>query len=99
VRERNLPITFVVLDNGGYGSTRFFEEAYVARLGDKASPPHPSYSGSDMRGTGSSVEGVLEGFGIPTQVFSSAQEARAGIERAWAESGQGPNAIIIRMEF
>lgn len=101
VRERNLPVTTIVLDNGGYGSTRFFERNYVASLGPEARPQHPSYLGSDLRDSGSSVESIIEGFGIPTSVVERGDHARPAIERAWreAEAGEGPNAVVIRLPF
>jgi thiamine pyrophosphate-dependent acetolactate synthase large subunit-like protein len=99
VRDQNLPVTFVIIDNGGYGSTRFFEEQYVARLGEEADPPHASHFGSDFRNSGTSVEGILGGFGIPAEVTASGEDARAAIERAWASSNEGPNAVVIKTDF
>lgn len=99
VRDQNLPVTFVIIDNGGYGSTRFFEEQYVARLGEEADPPHASHFGSDFRNAGTLVEGILGGFGIPAEVIANGNGARAAIERAWASSNDGPNAVVIKMDF
>ncbi|WP_340315824.1 thiamine pyrophosphate-binding protein [Rhizorhabdus argentea] len=99
IREQNLPITLVILDNGGYGSTRYFERQYVAKLGAEANPQHASYLGSDLRDTGSSVEGIIGGFGIPATRIPLGSDARPAIERAWAQSAQGPNAVIIEMPF
>lgn len=99
IRAQNLPVTIVVLDNGGYASTRFFERKYVERLGPKARPQHASYYGSDFRGTGSTVEGIIEGFNIPVEVVSEGNDAREAIERAWSSSEKGPNAVVIKMDF
>jgi len=99
VRAENLPVTFVVLDNGGYGSTRYFERAYLARAGEAAGTQGPSYNGSDFRDTGSSVEGILAGFNIPVTVVEQGGDIRAAVERAWAESKSGPNAVVIRIDF
>jgi len=99
IRQSNLPITIVVLDNGGYGSTRFFERAYMARLGNKAPFSQPAYSGSDFRSVGSSVGGIIEGFGIPCRTLSPEDDVRAAIEAAWAASPEGPNAIVVPLGF
>lgn len=99
IRERNLPITIVVLDNGGYGSTRYYERAYVARRGANADPPHPSYFGSDLRNTGSSAHSIIEGFGIPCHTLSAGRDPRQAVLDAWAKSGDGPNAVVIPIAF
>jgi len=99
VRAQNLPVTFVVIDNGGYGSTRFFERQFVERLGPAANPQHAGYLGSDLRGTGSTVQGVIEGFNIPADRVPLGGDARAAIEKAWNASSDGPNAVVIEMEF
>jgi len=95
IRQSNLPITIVVLDNGGYGSTRFFERAYMARLGNKAPFAQPAYSCSDLRSVGSSVGGIIEGFGIACRTLSPDDDVRAAVEAAWATSSEGPNAIVV----
>lgn len=99
IREGNLPITIVVLDNGGYGSTRFYERAYMQKLGDKAPFPAPAYNGSDLRSVGSTVGGIIEGFGIPCRTLSPQDDIRAAIEAAWANVSSGPNAIVVPMAF
>jgi len=99
IRAQNLPVTIVVIDNGGYGSTRFFERQFVERLGPQANPQHAGYLGSDLRGTGSTVKGVIEGFGIPTTVVPSEGDARAAVQSSWAKVANGPNAVVIEMEF
>jgi len=99
VRAQNLPVTFVVIDNGGYGSTRFFERQFVERLGPAARPQRAGYLGSDLRDTGSTVQGVIEGFNIPVERVPLGGDARAAIERAWHASPKGPNAVVIEMEF
>jgi len=99
IRERNLPITIVVVDNGGYGSTRFYERAYMSRLGNKAPFSQPAYNGSDFRRTGSSVGSIIEGFGIPCRTLLPEDDARSAIQAAWAEAAQGPNAVVVPMTF
>lgn len=99
IRAQNLPITLVVIDNGGYGSTRFFERQFVERLGAAANPQRAGYLGSDLRDTGSTVQGVIQGFNIPTEVVPLGGDARAAIEKAWANASAGPNAVVIEMEF
>jgi len=99
IRERNLPITIVVLDNGGYGSTRFYERSYMRRLGNAAPYPEPAYNGSDFRSAGSTVGGVIEGFGIPCRTLSPEDDLRGAVEAAWASAAEGPNAIVAPLGF
>lgn len=99
IRERNLPVTIVVLDNGGYGSTRFYERSYMQTLGAQARFEKPSYNGSDFRATGSTVCGIIEGFGIPCRTLGFDDDPRAAVEAAWATAGNGPNAVVIPMAF
>ena len=99
IRAQNLPVTVVVIDNGGYGSTRFFERQFVERLGPQANPQRAGYLGSDLRETGSTVRGVIEGFGIPTTVVPRGGDARAAVESSWSNSANGPNAVVIEMDF
>lgn len=99
IREQNLPITIVVLDNGGYGSTRYYERSYLQRLGQDAPFPAPSYNGSDFRSAGSSVSGIIEGFGIPCRTLNPDEDVRGAIEAAWASASHGPNAIVVPLGF
>jgi len=98
VAER-LPITFVILDNGGYGSTRFFERMYVQRLGVDAKPARPSYLNMDFRDVGPSLPQLLRGFGIPCTTVPASESGRPAIEHAWATANQGPNAVILTIPF
>lgn len=62
-----LPVTFVVLDNGGFGSTRWFERQYAQTFGD-AERAQPVYGGSDFAGHGGrSVVEVARGLGVPAE--------------------------------
>jgi thiamine pyrophosphate-dependent acetolactate synthase large subunit-like protein len=99
IRALNLPVTLVILDNGGYGSTRYYERQYIDRLGADASPAHPSYHGSDLRNTGSTVGGIIEGFGIPCRTLSPTDDPRAAVSDAWSRSSEGPNAVVIPLGF
>lgn len=99
IRERNLPITIVVLDNGGYGSTRYYERAFLASLGEEAPFAKPSYNGSDFRATGSTVGSIIEGFGIACRTLGSSDDPKSAVEAAWQQSHEGPNAVVIPMEF
>lgn len=94
-----LPITFVILDNGGYGSTRYFERMYVQRLGSDAQPSRPSYYNMDFRGVGPGLAQLLNGFGIPCTTVQPGADGRAAIEKAWATAGQGPNAVVLQIPF
>jgi len=71
----------------------------MARLGNKAPFSQPAYSGSDFRSVGSSVGGIIEGFGIPCRTLSPEDDVRAAIEAAWAASPEGPNAIVVPLGF
>ena len=92
-RACDLPITFVVFDNGGYGSTRRFERQYVDRLPAGSRPA--GYLGSDHRPFGLSPADVIRGFGIPCQSIKSGEDIRAAIDEAWATIENGPNAVVI----
>jgi thiamine pyrophosphate-dependent acetolactate synthase large subunit-like protein len=94
-----LPITFVVLDNGGYGSTRYFERAYVQHLGPNARPQRPSYYNMDLRDLGPSPAQMLQGFGLPCSVTPPGQSARPAIEHAWKTASDGPNAVVLQIPF
>jgi len=95
-----LPITFVILDNGGYGSTRYFERMYVQRLGPKARPQRPGYVGMDFRGLGPSVAQLLEGFDIPVQTVAVGVDGREALEAAWSRaSSEGPQAVVLDLPF
>jgi thiamine pyrophosphate-dependent acetolactate synthase large subunit-like protein len=96
-RALNLPITFVVLDNQGYGSTRFFEERYVATLTPEA--PRAAYIGSDFRQFGLSPADVMRGFGIPATDVADAGQLRGELERRWTSGSEGPHGIVLRLPF
>ncbi|API59936.1 hypothetical protein BSL82_11960 [Tardibacter chloracetimidivorans] len=95
----NLPITIVVLDNGGYGSTRFFEREYIARRGIETNLTKPSYYNMDLRSLGPSVASVIRGFGIDCTELSPEDDVDAALKTAWAARGKGPNAVIIPIGF
>ena len=97
VAER-LPITYVILDNGGYGSTRYFSREYNAKAGDGHNVK-PSYAGMDFRQSGSTVEGILRGLGVKCGDRVDPAGARKAIEEAWASCGDGPNAVVIQLPF
>lgn len=98
IKTSMLPITLVVLDNGGYGSTRHFERQYVAKLGDKAKNK-PGYLNSDLRNLGPSVDSIIEGFGIPCSRVAPGDDPRETVLAAWEQSSQGPNAVVIPIDF
>jgi thiamine pyrophosphate-dependent acetolactate synthase large subunit-like protein len=77
-----LPVTFVVLDNGGYGSTQWYARQYAARrnaratsggLGD-ASPFELSFAGSSFGADGPSVASVASGYGVQSVQLESVDE-------------------------
>ena len=94
-----LPITFVILDNGGYGSTRYFSRAYAESTKPAGGRNAPSYAGMDFRETGGSLAELIRGFGLPCADPVAPQNAREALEAAWHSAGEGPNAIIISLPF
>lgn len=98
ISAQQLPITLVILDNGGYGSTRHFERQYVAGLGHKAKNK-PAYLNSDLRNVGPAVDSILQGFGIPCTRVAPGEDPRQAVLQAWEQSSQGPNAVIMPIEF
>jgi len=95
----NLPVTLVVLDNHGYGSTRNYERQYLASLGADANPQRPGYLNMDMRRLGPDLAGMIEGFGIPCRRLSEGDDLRGAVEEAWAASPKGPNAVIMPVGY
>lgn len=92
-----LPITFVILDNGGYGSTRHFSRAYADRVRNRKNAP--SYAGMDFREMGAPITDMIRGFGVACAGPVSIADARAAIEAAWLSNGDGPNAVVIQLPF
>jgi len=85
----NLPITFVVLDNGGFDSTRWFESRY-AKSHSRGSE-EARFVGSNFASLGRSVCEVARGFGL---------QAHDVVDRALAETlakfrGTGP--VVLRV--
>ncbi len=94
-----LPITYVILDNSGYGSTRFFSRAYADQLGTRQGDASPAYIGMDFRDTGSDVAGILRGFGVRCPEPVSCSDAQSMIEKAWAGCQDGPNAVVVKIPY
>ena len=88
-----LPITYVVFDNGGYASTRVYERQYVAQFRPGA---QVGYIGSDLRG-GPKVSDIFAGFDIPCTTVSGDGDVRAALVEAW--NAKGPNALVIDIGF
>jgi thiamine pyrophosphate-dependent acetolactate synthase large subunit-like protein len=99
LKAMNLPVTLVVLDNHGYGSTRNYERQYLASLGAAANPQRPGYLNMDMRQLGPDLAGMIQGFGIPCRRLSESDDLRRAVEEAWAASAQGPNAVIMPVGY
>jgi len=99
LKAMNLPVTIIVLDNHGYGSTRNYERAYLADLGRTASPQQPGYLNMDMRTLGPDLRGMIEGFGIPCRRLTADDDLRGAVEQAWAQSANGPNALLMPVGF
>lgn len=99
VAALKLPITLVVLDNSGYGSTRYFEREYLSREGIDANAKPPGYLNMDMRSLGPRLASMIEGFGIPCRNLTPEDNARQALMHAWQARDKGPNAVIIPLGF
>lgn len=99
IAQQNVPVTIVVLDNDGYGSTRMFERLYIEKLGPEARPQKPGYLGSDMRGSGPGVKSIIEGFGIPCHQCAPGEDTRKAMLAAWERGRTRPSAIILPVDF
>jgi thiamine pyrophosphate-dependent acetolactate synthase large subunit-like protein len=93
---RNLPISYVVLDNQGFGSTRYFEQEYVKTLEDGA---RAGFVGSDFRGAGPSAAAVAAGFGMPAYAVDDPAELPRALARRFESSSAGPAVYVVRMPF
>jgi thiamine pyrophosphate-dependent acetolactate synthase large subunit-like protein len=96
-RASDLAITFVVLDNRGFGSTRSFEAQYARELPAGPATRAAGYIGSDFR-SGPSVDAAARGFGIPATVLPDA----GGLEPALArrlERASGPHVYVVPLPF
>ena len=98
-KAMNLPITFIVLDNYGYGSTRNYERQHIAKLGPDARPQKPGYFNMDMREMGPDIRDQIEGNGIPCRRLSPGDDLRAAVLDAWARRSEGPNALIMPVGY
>jgi len=91
----DLPVSYVVLDNGGFGSTRSFERQYVATLG--RSDVRAGYVGSDLRDLGPPVPELIAGYGIPCETVAADGDVRSALLALWG--AKGPNALVIDVGF
>lgn len=94
-----VPVTIVVLDNGGYGSTRMFERFHVQKLGPAGEAQGVGYLGSDLRHLGPSVKSIIEGFGIPCMTPEPGDDMRKAMMTAWEKGRTGPVAIVLPVDF
>ena len=93
---RKLPITYVVLDNQGFGSTRYFEQEYVKTLSSGA---RAGFVGSDFRGGGPSVTAVAEGFGIRSESLGDPSDLLHALTARFDGPSSGPALYSVRMPF
>jgi thiamine pyrophosphate-dependent acetolactate synthase large subunit-like protein len=85
-----LPVTYVVLDNGGFGSTKDFEQQYVNRLsGEPGQPIHAL--GSDFTATRPPIVEVARGLGVPGSDIQDGDH----LEQVLAESRSGPRLLRV----
>jgi thiamine pyrophosphate-dependent acetolactate synthase large subunit-like protein len=94
---RQLPITFVVLDNGGYGSTQWYAKQYATRRRSREAATgsaefEPSFAGSSFGAAGPSVASVAAGYGVRSVHLDSS----GGLARALA-AGRGDAPVVLRV--
>ncbi|CAN5356109.1 biosynthetic-type acetolactate synthase large subunit [soil metagenome] len=99
LKAMNLPVTLIILDNHGYGSTRNYERQYLGELGRDANPQKPGYLNMDMRTMGPDLADMIRGFGIKCTRLTREDDLRAAVEGAWADSVNGPNALLMPVGF
>lgn len=92
-RALNLPVSFVVLDNGGFGSTQWFEQQFSSAHPDEARRA-THFVGSDFRGSRPDVLDVARGFGIAAVEAADGQALRRHLE---ANRGKGPSVARLRI--
>jgi thiamine pyrophosphate-dependent acetolactate synthase large subunit-like protein len=88
-----LPITFIVLDNGGFGSTKMFEERYMQEH-PSASTGTAHFVGSDFSASGPSVRAVAEGFGLPVVSVDSGATLEAELDM-----NRGPGPLLLHVSI
>jgi thiamine pyrophosphate-dependent acetolactate synthase large subunit-like protein len=89
-----LPITFVVLDNGGFGSTQWFEQQYAKNMQNE-SYRVTNFVGSDFRGVRASVIDVARGFGINAVDLKNGRELAHHLE---LDRGNGPSLVRLAVQ-
>jgi thiamine pyrophosphate-dependent acetolactate synthase large subunit-like protein len=92
---RNLPITYVVLDNRGFGSTRWFEDRHVKLHVQGSSAGH---IGSDFGDRAPSVADVARGFGVPARVLTGPGELAHALDEA-VQHQKGPSLLVVPIPF
>jgi thiamine pyrophosphate-dependent acetolactate synthase large subunit-like protein len=90
IAARRLPVTVIVLDNGGFGSTRWFEEKYVRDSGDPSRSAHAI--GADFSVHGPDALRVGRGFDLTTFDVMTPD----GIRLA-SDDGHAPKLVRIRV--
>jgi benzoylformate decarboxylase len=88
----DLPVTYVVIDNGGYASTQYFEHLYTKEQDSGASEQQRFNLGSDFRGQRPDIGKLASAFGLEVHTVDT-PEALAG-ELRKARTGQH----LIRIE-
>jgi thiamine pyrophosphate-dependent acetolactate synthase large subunit-like protein len=91
----NLPITYVVLDNRGFGSTRWFEDRHIERHVQGSTA---GYVGSDFGDMAPSVADVARGFGVPAKVLGGPGELTRALDEA-VQHENGPSLLVVPIPF
>jgi thiamine pyrophosphate-dependent acetolactate synthase large subunit-like protein len=95
-----LPVTFVVLDNGGYGSTQWYARQYATRRNARGTPDglgdagkfELSFAGSTFGADGPSVASVAAGYGVHSVQLESVDELADALA---ASRGVAP--VVVRV--
>jgi thiamine pyrophosphate-dependent acetolactate synthase large subunit-like protein len=90
----NLAITFVVLDNRGFGSTRAFEAQYATEVPDGRPA---GYIGSDFR-SGPSVQAAARGLGVAATVLPDVADLAGALKRR-VDEPSGPHVYVVPLPF
>jgi thiamine pyrophosphate-dependent acetolactate synthase large subunit-like protein len=85
-----LPVTYVVLDNSGFGSTKDFEQQYVDRLAGQTGQPIHAV-GSDFAGVRPPIVEVARGLGVPSAEVDDGDH----LEQLLTERPSGPRLLRV----
>jgi thiamine pyrophosphate-dependent acetolactate synthase large subunit-like protein len=89
----DLPVTYVVLDNGGFASTQYFEWEYL-RSASADEDPAIHALGSDFRGRRPNICEVARGFGLEAHEAENLED----LQQCLRAEAKGPRLIRIELD-